>query len=303
LADVVLGFDSVDGYVSNRAYIGATVGRYANRIGAGRFTLDGVVHELARNDGANHLHGGTAGFDKRLWQAHPLHVNGASALELRYSSAAGEEGYPGKLDVSVTYTLTSANELRIDYRATTDQATVVNLAHHSYFNLAGEGTASILGHVLQIDGSRFTPDDAGLIPTGEIRDVRGTPFDFLAPHAIGERIDANDEQLRVGKGYDHNWVLDGAPGVLHPAVRVSEPGSGRVLEVLTTEPGLQFYSGNFLDGSVHGKGGKSYAHRSAFCLETQHYPDSPNQPQFPSTVLRPGQVIQSTTVYRFSVAP
>jgi aldose 1-epimerase len=295
--DVVLGFDSLAGYLGNSPYFGAAIGRYGNRIGKGTFALNGKTYTLARNNGENHLHGGNLGFDKRLWTARELPLP-AHGLELRYSSPDGEEGYPGTLAATVTYTLTDANELRINYRATTDQPTVVNLTNHSYFNLAGGG--DVLAHRVQINAARFTPIDAGLIPTGELRSVKGTPFDFTTAHAIGERIDANDEQIRFGKGYDHNWVLDGVSGTLRLVARVSEPKSGRVLEVLTTEPGLQFYTGNFLDGTVRGKGGKAYAHRTALCLETQHFPDSPNQPAFPSTTLRPGQTYESTTVYRFS---
>jgi aldose 1-epimerase len=305
LGDIVLGFDTLEGYQGNHPYFGAIVGRYGNRIAKGQFTLAGKAYTLARNNGENHLHGGTKGFDKQLWSAREVpnaNESGTTgpSLELKYTSPDGEEGYPGKLDVTVTYTLTNANELRIDYLATTDKATVVNLTNHSYFNLAGEG--NVLAHRVQINAARFTPVDAGLIPTGELRNVKGTPFDFSAAHPIGERIEAVDEQIRFGKGYDHNWVLDGAAGKLRLAARVSESTSGRVLEVLTTEPGLQFYTGNFLDGSIHGKGGKTYAHRAGFCMETQHFPDAPNKPSFASTALRPAQRYQSTTVYRFSTA-
>jgi aldose 1-epimerase len=296
--DIVLGFDSLDGYRGQHPYFGAVVGRYGNRIAKGRFTLDGHAYVLPVNNGENHLHGGPAGFDKKLWQARAL--PGGHGVELQYTSADGEQGYPGALTATVTYTLSDANELRIDYLATTDRPTVVNLTNHSYFNLAGRG--DVLGHRVQIEARNYTPVDAGLIPTGKIASVSGTPFDFTAPHAIGERIDQNDEQLRFGLGYDHNWVLDAAAGKLHLAARVTEPSSGRVLEVLTTEPGLQFYTGNFLDGTIHGKGGQAYARRAAFCMETQHFPDSPNHPQFPGTTLRPGQRYQSTTVYRFSAS-
>jgi aldose 1-epimerase len=298
LGDVVLGFDSLQGYLGSHPYFGAIVGRYGNRIAKGRFALDGHAYTLPINNGENHLHGGPAGFDKRLWQARVLQDR--RALEFRYTSADGEQGYPGRLTATVTYTLGDANELRIDYLATTDQPTVVNLTNHSYFNLAGGG--DVLGHRVQIMAHHYTPVDAGLIPTGRIADVRGTPFDFTAPHAIGERIGQNDEQLRFGLGYDHNWVLDALAGGLHLAARVTEPTSGRVMEVLTTEPGLQFYTGNFLDGTIHGKGGSAINKRAAFCMETQHFPDSPNQPAFPSTTLRPGQRYQTTTVYRFSVS-
>lgn len=300
MKDVVLGFDSLDGYLGKEPYFGAAIGRYGNRIGRGKFTLDGKVYVLALNNGANHLHGGSVGFDKKLWQAHEVSNKLGQAIELSYTSPDGEEGYPGTLAATITYTLTNANELRIDYQATTDKPTVVNLTNHSYFNLAGEGQGDILDHKVLIKAGRYTPVDSGLIPTGELRKVKGTPFDFTKPHAVGERINENDEQLKFGKGYDHNWVLDGRAGKLRLAARVSESQSGRVMEVLTTEPGLQFYSGNFLDGSDHGKGGKAYEQHSAFCLETQHFPDSPNKSAFPSTILKPGQHYQSTTVYRFS---
>jgi aldose 1-epimerase len=298
LGDIVLGFDTLQRYIANNRYFGAIVGRYGNRIANGKFMLDGKAYALARNNGENHLHGGIAGFDKKLWDAREVPGANGPALELKYTSPAGEEGYPGQLDVTVSYTLTNANELRIDYLATTDQPTVVNLTNHSYFNLAGAG--DVLAHRVQIHAARFTPVDAGLIPTGELRSVTGTPFDFTTAHSIGERIDAGDEQIKFGKGYDHNWVLDGIAGQLRLAARVSEPSSGRVLEVLTTEPGLQFYSGNFLDGTNHGKGGQTYLHRAGFCMETQHFPDAPNKPSFASTTLLPGQRYQSTTLYRFS---
>lgn len=298
LADIVHGFDSLDGYLGSEPYFGAVIGRYGNRIGKGKFTLDGKEYTLALNDGENHLHGGNVGFDKRLWQAREVNGKLGQAIELKYMSLDGEEGYPGTLDVTVTYTLTDANELRIDYQATTDKPTVVNLTNHSYFNLAGEG--DILGHQVLIKAARFTPVDSGLIPTGELRSVIGTAFDFTTSHTIGERIDTGDEQLKFGKGYDHNWVLNAPSGKLQLAAHVSEPKSGRVMEVLTTEPGLQFYTGNFLDGSNRGKGGHVYQHRSAFCMETQHFPDSPHHANFPSTTLRPGQHYHSTTVYRFS---
>ncbi len=291
--DVVLGFDSLDGYLKEHPYFGAIVGRYGNRIAKGKFKLNGAEYTLARNNGENALHGGLKGFDKKVWTAKPS----GNSLELRYVSKDGEEGYPGTLSATVRYTLTNENELRIDYTATTDKATVLNLTNHSYFNLAGAG--DILGHQLTINADRFTPVDAGLIPTGELRPVAGTPFDFRKPHAIGERINNNDEQLKLGKGYDHNFVLNGAAGTLRLAARATDPSSGRVLEVLTTEPGLQFYTGNFLDGSVKGKGGRAYAFRNGFCLETQHFPDSPNKPSFPTVVLKPGQTFRSTTVFKF----
>jgi aldose 1-epimerase len=299
LADVVLGFDRLDGYLAEHPYFGAIIGRYANRIAKGTFTLDDQSIRLARNDGENHLHGGIGGFDKALWSVRaPADSSGAS-VELRYTSADGEEGYPGRLEVAVSYSLTWHNELRIRYCATTSRATHVNLTNHSYFNLAGHDSNDISDHVLTIDADFFTPVAADLIPTGELRRVEGTPMDFRSPVAIGERIDAADEQLRLGLGYDHNWVLHReAPG-LHRAATVSEPTSGRRLEVLTTEPGIQFYSGNFLDGSLVGKQGTICGLRSAFCLETQHFPDTPNKPHFPSTVLRPGERYETITVYRF----
>lgn len=295
LGDVVLGFDDLAGYRATKTYMGALVGRYANRIARGRFTLDGREHQLATNDGANHLHGGVRGFDKVVWDAAPV---GDDALALRYRSRDGEEGYPGNLDVEVVYTVTAENELRIDYAATTDRDTVVNLSHHSYFNL---GDGDILAHQLTIDADRYLPVDGGLIPTGEIASVAGTPFDFREATAIGARIDAAHEQLALAGGYDHNWVLRGTMGDLRRAARVSDPASGRAMEVWTTEPGLQFYSGNFLEGTERGKGGRPLAHRGAFCLETQHYPDSPNQPAFPTTRLAAGSRYASTTIYRFAI--
>ena len=297
--DVVLGFDRIADYERQTFYIGALIGRYGNRIARGRFTLNGVEYKLATNNGANHLHGGVRGFDKVVWTARPLQVRNGAALELTYLSKDGEEGYPGNLSVRVIYTLTDANELRIDYAATTDKDTIVNLTQHNYYNLAGAGRGDILNHLLMINAARFTPTDAGAIPTGELRSVRGTPFDFTHPTAIGARINADDEQLKFGNGYDHNFVLDGRMGVLRKAAEVYEPNTGRVLEVWTTEPGMQFYTGNYLDGTP-GKGGQAYPRRSAFCLETQHYPDSPNHPGFPSTVLRKGGRYRTTTIYKFS---
>jgi aldose 1-epimerase len=295
--DVVLGFDSIDGYLKEHPYFGALIGRYGNRIAKGRFTLNGVQYKLAQNNGENSLHGGIKGFDKRVWTARE--VSGSEpVLELTYVSKDGEEGYPGTLTTRVTYTLTDNNELKIDYLATTDKDTVLNLTNHSYFNLAGDG--QVLDHEISIAADRFTPVDAGLIPTGELKSVEGTPFDFRKSTPIGARINSNDEQITRGKGYDHNFVLNGEAGSLRQAARVKEAKTGRVMEVLTTEPGVQFYTGNFLDGSLTGKGGKVYAHRTGFCLETQHFPDSPNQPKFPSTVLKPGAEYRSTTVYRFS---
>ncbi|MBA3973153.1 MAG: galactose-1-epimerase [Candidatus Solibacter sp.] len=297
-ADIVLGFDSLDGYLKDHPYFGAIIGRYGNRIGGAKFSVGGKEYKLAANNGPNSLHGGVKGFDKKVWAAA---VDGNSnSLILTYTSADMEEGYPGALDVEVKYTLTEADELRIDYKATTGKETVVNLTNHSYFNLAGQGNGDILKHSIQIMSEKTTPVDATLIPTGELKDVAGTPFDFTAPHAIGERInDASDEQIKFGGGYDHNFAVDGQMGTLRPAARVTEPTSGRVMEVLTTEPGIQFYTGNFLDGTLTGKGGKVYQKRSGFCLETQHYPDSPNKPRFPTTALKPGAAYTSTTVYRF----
>ena len=297
MGDVVLGYDDVEGYLRQTSYIGALIGRYGNRIARGRFTLNGREYTLATNNGENHLHGGIKGFDKVIWQARPL--AGASLL-LSYLSRDGEEGYPGNLHTRVVYTLTDQNELRVEYTATTDKATHVNLTQHSYFNLRGAGDGDILGHHLTIYANRFTPTDAGAIPTGELRPVAGTPFDFRRPRAIGERINADEEQIRLGKGYDHNFVVNGRKGVLRKAAEVYEPTTGRVMEVWTTEPGIQFYSGNYLDGTSVGKGGRAYAYRTGFCLETQHYPDTPNKPNFPSTVLRPRGRYRTTTVYKFS---
>ncbi len=302
LADIVMGFDSLEGYTQTPPppYFGATIGRYANRIGGAKFTLNGKIYTLDKNDGANSLHGGFHGFDKVMWTAAPASGDAAQSLELSYLSKDGEKGYPGNLSVTVTYTLTPANELRIHYTATTDRDTVINLTNHSYFNLSGHDAGEILDHMLTINADRFTPVDAGLIPTGELRNVDGTPFDFRQPHAVGERIEANDEQIKLGRGYDHNWILNRSGAGLEFAARVSDPKSGRVIEVLTTEPAIQFYTGNFLDGSFHGKGGKPYQHRGALTLETQHYPDSPNHPDFPTTLLKAGEKFDSTTVFRFS---
>jgi len=299
--DVVLGYEKIGDYENGTSYFGATVGRYANRIGNAQFALDGVTYKLEKNNGENHLHGG---FNKRVWTAKDVSSNAGEALELTYLSEDGEEGYPGNLPVKLVYTVpASQNALKIDYSATTDKPTVLNLAHHSYFNLAGQGNGDILQHQVTLHASRFTPVDSGLIPTGELREVRNTPFDFLKAFAIGARIDQDDEQLRFGKGYDHNWVLDRSQessSQLFVAAEVFDQKSGRVMEVSTTEPGIQFYTGNFLDGTSASKGGKTYGKRSAFCLETQHFPDSPNKPKFPSTVLRPGQQFRSTTIYKFS---
>ena len=299
--DVVLGYDDLDGYLHDKSYFGATVGRYANRIAHGKFTLNGTTYTLAKNDGENHLHGGVQGFNKVVWEAKDVSTAGAAALQLNYLSKDGEEGYPGNLSVQVTYTLTNNNELKIDYAATTDKDTVLNLTHHSYFNLAGQGKGDILQHQLLLHASRFTPVDATLIPTGEIRSVKGTPLDFASATAIGSRIGQDDDQLKLGHGYDHNFVLDGGTGgapVL--AAQVYEPSSGRVMEVWTTQPGIQLYSGNFLNDTIRGKSGSTYQRRAAFCLETQHFPDSPNKPNFPSTILKVGGQFKSSTTYKFS---
>jgi aldose 1-epimerase len=297
-ANVVLGLTSLRDYDTRSPYFGAVVGRYANRIARGRFELDGRTYQLARNDGPNALHGGVRGFSRRAWQ---VAASDERRLRLVLTSPNGEEGYPGTLRVEVAYTLED-DALHLDYAAETDAPTVVNLSNHSYWNLGGEGSGSALGHELTIPAGRFTPVDATQIPTGELRDVAGTPFDFRRPTPVGARIREGDGQLLIGRGYDHNWVLDSAPGAggLRPAARLRDPRSGRVLEVLTDQPGLQFYSGNFLDGTLVGPGGHAHRQGDALVLETQHFPDSPNQPAFPSTVLRPGERFRSTTVLRFT---
>lgn len=297
--DVVLGYDKLDDYIKDSPYFGALIGRYGNRIAKGKFTLNGKEYTLAINNDPNALHGGFKGFDKVVWEARLLASFDGPALELKYVSPDGEEGYPGNLAVTVIYTLTADNALKIEYTAVTDKDTVVNLTAHSYFNLAGKG--NILNHVVMIPADTFTPVDSTLIPTGELRPVAGTPFDFRTPTAIGARINQDDEQLKFGKGYDHNWVINKQPGELTLMGRVSEPTSGRVLEVWSTEPGLQFYSGNFLNGKNVGKGGWVYNFRNGFCMEPQHFPDSPNKPSFPSVVLKPDQVYQNTIIYKFSV--
>ncbi len=303
LADVVLGFNRVEDYVADSPYFGAIVGRVANRIGGARFTLDGRTHTFAPNRTVAGvpclLHGGARGFDKVLWTAEPTVRDGRPALRLRYTSPDGDEGFPGKLDVEVVYSLTAEAGLRIDYTARTDAPTPVNLTNHTYFNLAGEGAASALDHELTLHAHRYTPVLPSLIPTGELALVASTPLDFRTPHRIGERIDDTHAQLKLGSGYDHNFVLDSSDGSLALAAVLRDPGSGRVLEVLTTEPGLQFYTANFLNDRHVGKSGRRYARRSAICLETQHFPDAVNHPQFPSTILRPGETFRSTTVFRF----
>ena len=284
IADIVLGFDSLDGYLGDHPYFGALVGRYANRIAHGRFTIDGVAYRLTTNNGKHHLHGGERGFDKVMWRAGAL--TGRNGVVFEYSSADGEEGYPGALGVTVSYELTDTSELIIEYRATTDAATHVNLTQHSYFNLAGEGSGDVLGHELTLDADRYTPVDAMLIPRGSIERVDGTPLDFR-------------KSKPIGRAYDHNWALNEYSGRLRPVARVVDPHSGRTLQIATTEPGLQFYTANSLDGKLIGKSGRAYGPHSGFCLETQHYPDTPNQPGFPSTLLRPGEVYKSTTIFTF----
>jgi aldose 1-epimerase len=298
LDDVVLGYDTAMDYVRNNApHFGAVVGRFANRIAKARFTLDGQTFTLAANNGPNHLHGGLKGFDSVVWRGEAL----PNGIAFTYVSADGEEGYPGRLSVRVTYTLSDRDELAVDYQATTDKPTVINLSQHTYFNLAGQAVRDVLDHRLQLDADRYTPVDATLIPTGELAPVAGTPFDFRQPATIGSRIDSPHPQIQTGRGYDHNFVVNGQSGQLRHAARVVEPSTGRTLDVATTEPGVQFYSANFLDGSITGKQGRAYRKRFGFCLETQHFPDSPNQPTFPSTVLRPGETFASRTVFTFGV--
>ncbi|MEZ4861653.1 MAG: aldose epimerase family protein [Caldilineaceae bacterium] len=295
VADIVLGLETLADYQSRSPFFGCIAGRYANRIAEGKFGLDGVTYQLAQNNGANHLHGGKRGFDKVVWQAETERNEAGVALILHYVSPDGEENYPGNLAVRVTYTLTNADELRIDYLATTDKPTILNLTNHTYFNLAGQG--KILNHVVMIDADRYTPVSAALIPTGELADVTGTPFDFRTPTPIGARIDQPHDQLRFGGGYDHNWVLNHAGEGLRPVIAVTEATTGRRLEVATTQPGVQFYTGNMMPDTLAGKAGAIYTKRSGFCLETQHFPDSPNHAQFPSTLLRPGEEYQETTVF------
>ena len=306
VADIVLGYNTLDEYIKDTPYFGAIVGRYGNRIANGKFSVDGKEYTLATNNQPGgikcSLHGGLKGFDKVVWKGEGLVTkDGSQGVKFSYVSKDGEEGYPGNLKLSVTYSLNDKNEWKINYAATTDKATPVNVTQHSYFNLKGEGNGDILGHELMLAASKFTPVTAGLIPTGKLLTVVGTPFDFTTPTAIGERVKSDDEQMKFGGGYDHNWVLDNQDGTLAVAAKVYEPTTGRTMEVLTTEPGIQFYCGNFLDGKLSGKAGKKYEFRNGFCLETQHYPDSPNQPNFPSTILKPGETLTSTTIFRFGI--
>ena len=303
LGDIVLGFDTAAPYAGDPPppYFGAIIGRYANRIAHGRFSLDGHVYELPTNDGPNQLHGGPRGFDKRVWQSETRKVPGAETIRFSRVSPDGEEGYPGTVDVRVTYTLRDSNELVVEYRATTDCATPINLTQHSYFNLTAGASGDVLGHEVMIDADRFTPIDGAMIPTGACAAVRATPFDFCKAVAVGTRLDAKDEQLARAGGYDHNWVLNHTGEGVARAARVRDPASGRVIEIWTTEPGVQFYSGNHLDGSIAGKSGRRYGKHAGLCLEPQHFPDSPNHPQFPSTILRPNDEYRSTTIYRFLI--
>ncbi len=299
MGDIALGFDSIDGYLKSHPFFGAIVGRYGNRIGKARFGLNGTTYTLAANNGPNHLHGGVRGFDKFVWQAEP--TTGRTGVTFSRTSPDGEEGYPGTLNVRVSYELTDRNELIVEYHATTDKATPINLTQHTYFNLAGDGSGDILTHQIMINADRYTPVDSTLIPTGELAMVKGTPFDFTTPAAIGARIGDDHPQLKNGQGYDHNWVLNRIDDRLSLAARVVEPASGRTLEVSTTEPGVQFYTGNFLDGTLTGKSGHVYGRRNGFCLETQHFPDSPNKPNFPSAILKPGEEYSTRTVFTFGV--
>ena len=298
-ADVVLGYDTLGGYLDKSPFFGTIVGRYGNRIGKGTFTIDGRKYSLPLNNGPNHLHGGPKGFDKANWKAEPFERGDGLGIVFTHTSPDGDMGYPGTLQAKVTYTLTNDNSLRVDYEATTDKPTHVNLTQHTYFNLAGAGNGDVLGHELQMSADRYTPVDKGLIPTGELASVEGTPFDFRTATPIGARIDADHPQIAIGGGYDHNMVFTRSGTGLERVARVYEPTSGRTMDVSTTQPGTQFYTGNFLDGTITGKGGKVYAKRSGFCLETQHFPDSPNKPQFPSTLLKPGDTYRQSTVFTF----
>jgi aldose 1-epimerase len=300
LEDIVLGYDSVEGYLKESPFFGALIGRYGNRIGKGKFTLEGKEYTLVQNNNGQHLHGGTKGFDKVFWEIQPLNSEKGQALRLSYLSKDMEEGYPGNLNVTVDYTLTDDNDLKIDYSATTDKKTVINLTQHTYFNLSGNAKRDILDHVLTLHSDEYIPVDKTLIPTGKLAPVNGTPFDFNTPTPVGQRINEKHEQLQIAGGYDHCWVLAGKDSV-KSAGSLYDPTTGRLVEVLTTEPGIQFYSGNFLTGSITGKGGVVYKHRYGLCLETEHFPDSPNQPQFPSVELRPGETYKTQTIYRFGV--
>ena len=300
-ADVLLGYDSLQHYVNDQSYFGGIVGRYGNRIAKGRFNLNGQTYQLTINNGENHLHGGLIGFNKVLWAAREVTTSAEPAVKFTYLSADGEQGYPGNVTLQVTYTLTDDNELRIDYEGTTDQTTILNPTNHAYFNLSGSTDQTILGHELKIAADHYTPVDAGLITSGELAPVEGTPMDFRTAQSIGARIDDDFEQLKFGRGYDHNWVLNDYTGAVRLVATLYDPRSGRLLEVLTDQPGLQFYSGNFLDGSVVGKGGINYQFRTGLCLEAQHFPDSPNKPHFPPVTLQPGEVYRQTTIYRFSI--
>ena len=297
--DVVTGYDSLEGYVKDRSFFGAIVGRYGNRIGKGKFKLDGHEYQLTVNDGENHLHGGKIGFFKVLWNANVVNDSSGPSIEMTYVSPDGEEGYPGTVTMSIIFTLTEKNELRIVYKGTTDKPTILNPTHHSYFNLSGSFNKTILDHLLMIDADFMTPVDKGLIPTGKLMGVAKTPFDFHQLTAIGARINDSNEQLIFGKGYDHNWVIKGFDGTVRKIAELYEPTSGRLMSILSNQPGLQFYSGNFMDGTIKAKG-VTYQHRTALCLETQGFPDSPNKPEFPSVTLRPGEVYHQTTIYQFS---
>lgn len=301
LGDVVLGYDALQGYLDKSPFFGTIVGRYGNRIGKGTFTIDGQTYKLPINNGPNHLHGGPQGFDKKVWKAEPFERGDAVGVVFTHTSPDGDMGYPGTLQARVTYTLTNDNTLRFDYEATTDKPTHVNLTQHSYFNLAGAGNGDILGHEIEFKADRYTPVDAGLIPTGELALVEGTPFDFRTATAIGARIDADHPQIKAGGGYDHNMVFTRTGSDLETLVTVHEPTTGRTMRVATTQPGVQFYTGNFLDGTITGKGGKVYGKRSGFCLETQHFPDTPNKPAFPTTLLKPGETYRQSTSYTFGV--
>ncbi len=300
LTDIVLGYDSAKGYIGGKGFYGSTIGRYGNRIAKGKFSLDGKEYQLSVNNGENTLHGGPGGFHNVMWTGKEITTYEGKAVEIDYVSKDGEEGYPGNLNTKVVFSLSDSNELKIQYEATTDKPTVVNLTNHSYFNLKGEGDGDILDHEITINADKFLPVDAGLIPVGELRPVKGTPFDFTTPHKIGERINVDEEQLKLGKGYDHCFVLNKKSGNdLSLAATVTEPTTSRKMEVWTTEPGIQFYTGNFLDGTSQGKGGKLYQYRGAFCLETEHFPDSPNRPEYPTTTLKPGDTYKTTTIYKF----